>query len=70
MTTREALRRLLDQLTDAEVEALADIAREHGLAPGFTVGECMNSPEFIDARKHPVLAAIWDNDDDRVFDDM
>ncbi|MCK6564695.1 MAG: hypothetical protein L6Q80_08100 [Dehalococcoidia bacterium] len=68
MTTRESLHQLLDELTDDEVEALARIAREHGLPPPPGAGE--EAPRCIDARQYPVLAAVWNNDDDAIFDSL
>jgi hypothetical protein len=69
MTTRESLHQLVDELTDDEVEALARIAREHGLVPPKRSGPA-EEPRFIDARQYPVLAAVWDNDDDAIFDNL
>ena len=70
MTTREALHQLLEQLNDDEVDALARIAREHGLPPPLGTSESGERPRFIDARQYPVLASVWDNDDDSIFDNL
>jgi hypothetical protein len=70
MTTRESLHQLLEQLSDDEIEALAQIAREHGLPPAHGRTEAGEPPRFIDARQYPVLASVWDNDDDTVFDKL
>lgn len=69
MTTREPLHHLVDELTDEQVEALARIAREHGLPAPSSQSEDYR-PRCIDARQYPVLAAVWDNDDDAIFDDL
>lgn len=68
MTTRESLRHLVDEIDDEQVETLARLARECG----FAVDESAPSEpvRWIDARDYPVLAAIWDNDDDAIFDSM
>ena len=70
MTTRDSLHLLLDRLTDPEIEALARIAREHGLAQRIDSGENGESHRVIDALRYPVLAAIWDNDNDAIFDEL
>ncbi|MCO5202060.1 MAG: hypothetical protein M9925_10205 [Chloroflexi bacterium] len=69
MTTRDLLHRLLDRLTDAEIEALARIAREHGLDQPQKNG-ALAPDHLVDARQYPVLTAIWDNDHDAIFDAM
>ncbi len=61
---------MLDELTDDEVEALARIAREHGLPHAAAIQPAGMPAAFIDARQYPILAAVWDNDDDALFDDM
>jgi len=70
VTTRDSLRQLLDQLTDDEVEALARIAREHGLPTTAAIASAGMPAAFIDARQYPILAAVWDNDDDAIFDGL
>lgn len=69
MTTRESLHQLLEELSDDGVEALARIAREHGLPPP-PVTRAGDEARCIDARQYPVLAAVWDNDDDAIFDNL
>lgn len=70
MTTRDSLHRLLDRLTDAEIEALARIAREHGLDQPREANAALAPDSVVDARQYPALAAIWDNDDDAIFDSV
>lgn len=70
MTTRESLHRLLDELSDEEVEALARIARERGLRARLNEAPPTAAARFIDASQYPVLAAVWDNDDDAIFDEL
>jgi len=70
MTTRQSLHQLLDQLSDDEIEALAQIAREHGLPHGPARSGAGEPRPFVDARQYPVLASVWDNDDDTVFDHL
>jgi len=69
MTTRESMHQLLEELSDDEVEALARMAREHGLPPPTAVS-AGDEPRCIDARQYPMLAAVWDNDDDAIFDNL
>lgn len=70
MTTRESLHRLLDELSDDEVDALARVAREHGIDVAPNMALAGEPAGFIDARQYPLLAAVWDNDDDAIFDDV
>lgn len=68
MTTRESLRFLVEEMDDDQVEALAELARECGLV---VIESTAKEPaRWLDARDYPILAAIWDNDDDAIFDDM
>jgi len=68
MTTRETLRILVEEMDDDQVETLAELARECGLvADGPTEKETVR---WIEGRDYPILAAIWDNDDDAIFDNM
>jgi len=65
MTTKELLHSLVEPLTDKEAESLYEELREEldcdstGQKPRRSV---------IHAREYPVLAAVWDNDDDAIFD--
>lgn len=70
VTTRDSLHHLLDRLSDTEVEALARIAREQGFDRPQGPNGAHEPRSFIDARQYPVLAAVWDNDDDAVFDEL
>jgi len=70
MTTREAMHRLLDEMSDEEIEALARTAREQGLADIPDELARQEPARCIDARQYPALAAVWDNDDDAIFDDL
>lgn len=68
MTTRDSLRLLLDELSDDDVDALARAARQQGL--------CLDqrcelvAASVLDGKQYPVLVALWDNDDDAIFDGM
>jgi hypothetical protein len=69
MTTRESLHRLVDQLSEDEVEALAKLTTEGRF--GRTTTSLAAAPRaFIDCREFPSLAAVWENDDDAIFDEM
>jgi len=69
MTTRESMHRLLDRLSDDEVEALAVLARERRI--GKVLAQAPGGPRaFIDGREYPSLVSVWDNDDDAIFDEM
>jgi len=70
MTTREALHRLLEQLSDDEVEILAGLARERKLPGDVSAKSRAELARCIEARQYPVLTAVWDNDDDAVFDNL
>ena len=70
MTTRDSLHLLLDRLSDTEIEALARMARDHGLARTTENGSTAEPLGVIDARQYPALTAVWDNDDDAIFDDL
>ncbi|MCC6960908.1 MAG: hypothetical protein IT301_13770 [Dehalococcoidia bacterium] len=70
MTTRDSLHQLLDHLSDSEIEALARMAREHEFESSQGSAVPAERGGAIEARQYPVLAAIWDNDDDTVFDDL
>jgi hypothetical protein len=70
MGTRESLHRLLDELSDEEVEALARIARDHGLRVAVDEAPPAAADRFIDASQYQALAAVWDNDDDAIFDKL
>jgi hypothetical protein len=60
VTTKESLHELIDGLTDAEAAELWD---------DLTAGtDAEVADGVLDARRYPVLAAIWDNDDDAIFD--
>ena len=68
MTTRESLHALVEALSEEELEVLwanlSASATDQG-SPEFQAG-----PVVIDARKYPSLVAIWDNDDDAIFDEL
>ncbi|MEO6399093.1 MAG: hypothetical protein ABIP13_11540 [Tepidiformaceae bacterium] len=68
MTTRESLHQLVEEIDDEQLEELARLARESGLV----VDESRRKQPvtWIDSRDYPVLSAIWDNDDDTIFDTM
>jgi hypothetical protein len=70
MTTREVLRELVERLDDEEVEKLAEIAAAHGLGRAQPEGAPRDPRRFVDARRYPALAAIWNNDDDAIFDGL
>lgn len=67
MTLRESLSELVKNLPDDRVERLwaelaADAARRDRSGRG-------REPAWIEASEYPVLAEVWDNDDDAIFDE-
>ena len=68
MTTRESLHHLVEEIDDKQVEELARLARERGFVVDGSKSE--EPVKWIDARDYPILAAIWDNDHDCIFDSM
>ncbi len=68
MTTRESLHQLVEEIDDQQLEELARLARESGLVVDESTQK--EPVTWIDARDYPILAAIWDNDDDAIFDTM
>jgi hypothetical protein len=58
MSHREALRELVEAMTDEEVEALWVRIQ----------GEVVPSAAVLDLRESPVLREIWDNDEDAIYD--
>ena len=64
MTRREALHELVEELTDEEVEALLE-RLEGGLN-----ARPLGARAVLDARQYPILAEIWDNDEDAIFDQL
>lgn len=72
MTTREALHQLVDDLADEEVDALARVALLL-LVPREPDERAVESPcdqTCLDARDYPVLAELWDNEQDAIFDEL
>ena len=55
-------------MDEQEIEVAFDVLRERGLVP--TGGSADTDAVAIDAADYPELAAIWDNDDDAIFDEL
>jgi hypothetical protein len=61
VTTKESLHELIDGLTDDEAAELWD---------ELTIGADAEAADgVLDGPRYPVLARIWDNDDDAIFDE-
>jgi hypothetical protein len=69
MTTRQVLREALESMDAEAVEAAYDALKERGLLPAQPHVKGTNL-DVLDAADYPLLAAIWDNDDDAVFDQL
>ncbi|HXU23456.1 MAG TPA: hypothetical protein VN697_05445 [Tepidiformaceae bacterium] len=64
MSTREALHEFVEQLTDEQVQALWERLRER------EPDTMLDASRVLDAGHYPVLAKIWDNEDDDIFDQL
>ena len=69
MSSRDAVIDLLGQLTEEQLARLAEFVRSE-FPDASRPGVEQDHAAVLDMSIHPALAAIWDNDDDAIFDQL